>query len=125
MKIVNWILQGILAFAFFGAGALKLATPYAELATDPNMAWVSDFSATQIKIIAVLEMLGAIGVFAPLFLPRRFAVLMPLAATGLACVMVGAVFVHISNGEPYAINMVLLGLAVYITWIRRGALGIN
>lgn len=124
MKIVNWILQGLLAFAFFAAGAMKLATPYQELAADPAMAWVVDFSATQIKIIASLEILGAIGVFAPLFISSRFAILVPLAAIGLACVMVGATFVHFGNGEPFVINLVLMALALYIAWIRRAALGL-
>ncbi len=118
MKIVIWIVQGLLALAFLGSGFLKLTTPYADLAASPGMEWANDFSATQIKIIAILEILGAIGVIVPMFV-KRFQLLVPIAAIGLALVMVGAAITHISRGESFVPNIVLFVLAALTAWWRR------
>lgn len=50
-------------------------------------------------------------------------VLMPLAATGLAVIMVLAMGVHARRREPQAIafNAVLLIAAAFIAWGRFGA----
>ena len=118
MKIVVWVLQALLAIAFLGAGMMKLITPYADLAADPNMGWVEGFSATQIKIIGALEVLGGIGLVLPMIV-KRFQYLVPSAAIGLALTMVGAAIVHISRGEPVVPNIVLFVLAAAVAWFRK------
>jgi uncharacterized membrane protein YfcA len=49
-------------------------------------------------------------------------VLIPLAATGLVLVMVGAAIVHGRRNEipNIAINVVLLVLAIFVAWGRFG-----
>lgn len=121
MKIVKWIVQGLLAVAFLGAGFMKLTTPYETLVADPNMGWATDFSATTIKIIGALEVLGAIGLIAPMFV-KRFQFLVPVAAICLAIVMVLAAVVHMGRGEPIIPNLVLFALAVLVAYWRGGAL---
>ncbi|HEX8508600.1 MAG TPA: DoxX family protein [Propionibacteriaceae bacterium] len=120
MTLFAWILSGLLALAFFGAGASKLLTARPKLLENPQMAWASDFSNRQVKTIGTLEVLGAVGVI----LPWRLGiaeVLTPLAATGLAAIMVGALLVHRRRGELKAalpVNSVLLALAVSVAAIR-------
>lgn len=92
MTIAYWILAGLLALAFLFAGGTKIARPKESLGA--TMAWTEDFSQTQIRLIGVVEVLGAIG----LILPRALGivpVLSPIAAVGLAVVMVGAVVTHL------------------------------
>jgi uncharacterized membrane protein YphA (DoxX/SURF4 family) len=118
MDIALWIVQGILAFAFMGAGANKLAQDYEKLKTALGD-WVSDFSPSQIKAIGGVEVLGAIGVILPAvtgILPW----LSPLAALGLALTMVGAAWTHLRRGEypMIAVNVVLLALALFVAYGR-------
>ena len=119
MKILVWIIQVLVAFIFFGAGLMKLFTPYAELLADPNTAWAGDFSATQIKIISLLEVLGALGLIIPMFV-AKIRVLVPIAAIGLALTMIGALITHLGRDESITINIILFALAAYIAWSRSG-----
>lgn len=124
MNVVAWVLSGLLAVAFIGAGAAKLATPREKLLENPRMGWVSDFSDGQVKTIAALEVLGGIGVVLPWLLDVA-RVLTPLAAVGLAIVMVGALVTHQRRGElsqALPVNAVLFALAVAVAAIRFGQL---
>jgi uncharacterized membrane protein len=121
MKIVKWVIQGLLALAFLFAGTMKLITPYSELITDPSMGWAQDFSATQIMTIGAVEVLGALGLILP-FLLKRWRFLVPLAAIGLALTMVGAAIVHLGRGEPIIPNIGLFVLAAVTAWLRRDLL---
>lgn len=59
MNVVLWIIAALLALAFVGAGAMKITTSREELL--PKMPWVADFSASQVRGIGALEVLGAVG----------------------------------------------------------------
>ena len=65
-------------------------------------------------------MLGAIGVVLPWALDIA-PVLTPIAAAGLAVVMVGAALTHLRRGErqPIVANLILLALALTVA-IGRG-----
>jgi|TARA_B110000090_G_scaffold136554_1_gene150217 uncharacterized membrane protein YphA (DoxX/SURF4 family) len=118
IKILTWTLQILAALAFIMAGIMKISTPYGDLVLAENMGWAEDFSATQIKIIGVLEFLGAIGMILP-FVIKKFIFLVPLAALGLVLVMVGAIFTHLSREEPIIVNIVLLILNLSVVYLRR------
>ena len=60
MNIALWTVAGILAFAFLGAGVMKLARNKQQL-VDAGMPWVADVSPAAVKSIGVLEILAAIG----------------------------------------------------------------
>ena len=120
MNIALWILAGLLAAAFFGAGMSKLVQPKAKLAAG-NMAWVEDFDERQVKGIGAVEVLGALG----LILPAALGIaefLTPLAALGLALTMVGAAITHVRRGENsmVPVNLVLGGLAMLLAVMRFG-----
>ena len=57
MNVVLWIIAGVLAAAFLGAGLTKLLQPKEKLTT--TMGWVEDFSPGAIKLIGALEVLAA------------------------------------------------------------------
>jgi len=120
MNIALWILAGILAFAFAGAGAAKLKSSKEELL--PKMPWVADFSEAQIRGIGAFELLGAIGLILPPLVDIA-PVLAPVAALGLALTMVGATVVHIRRGDGIAaaIPAVVLGaLSLFVAVMRFG-----
>jgi len=120
VNVVLWIVAGVLAAAFLGAGLMKLSQPRKKLA-DSGMGWVEDFSDGAVKGIGALEVLGALGLILPAAL-NIAPVLVPLAATGLALVMVGAALTQARRREPQMIvpNIVLLALAVFVAWGRFG-----
>ena len=120
MNVALWIVAGVLAAAFLGAGLMKLAQPRKKLA-ESGMGWTEEFSDGAVKGIGALEVLGALG----LILPAVFdvaTVLVPLAATGLALLMVGAAVTHARRRESsnIVVNLVLLALAVFVAWGRFG-----
>src|SRR6266508_17338 len=117
MNIVLWVLQGLLALAFLVSGIGKLMRRKED--AQRQMAWMEDFSQPTIRLIGAAEVLGALG----LILPAATGiapVLTPLAATGLAIVMLGAIVVHVRRREPsgVAVAAVLFVLAAIIAWGR-------
>lgn len=104
-------------FAF--AGVLKSTQPKEKLRE--NMPWVEDLSANTVKFIGVMEGLAAIGLILPAATDIA-PVLTPLAATGLAVMMVLAAITHARRKEPQsiAINAVILVVAVVVAWGRFG-----
>jgi uncharacterized membrane protein len=120
MNVALWIVAGLLALAFLAAGLMKLSTPKEKLAE--RMAWVNDYSAGQVKAIGAVEVLGAIGLILPA-VTGIAPILVPLAAAGLAIVMVLAAIMHLRRGDGAAAvvpNVVLFALAVFVAWGRFG-----
>jgi len=117
MNTVVWIIQGILAALFGVSGFFKMTMPRERLKL--RMGWVKEYSSPAITYIGACELLGAIG----LILPMAFNVLpilTPLAAIGLAIVMVLATRTHIVRKEykEIGLTLFLFGLAVF-TAINR------
>ena len=113
MGIALWVVQGLLAVAFLGAGATKLSQPKEKLAK--NMTWVEDFSQGKVRLISTLEIVGALGLVLPA-LTGVLPWLTPLAALGLALLMAGAVYTHLRRKEGPAVvpPAVLLLLAALV-----------
>ncbi|KMS67025.1 DoxX family protein [Streptomyces viridochromogenes] len=119
MNVFLWILQGVLAALFVAAGVTKSIQPREKLIS--QLPWVSDVSTPVVRLIGVAELAGALG----LILPGAFdiaTVLTPLAATGLAVIMVLAMGLHARRKEPQAIGFsaILLIVAAVIMWGRFG-----
>jgi len=119
MDVAVWVLQVLLALAFLLAGVMKSTQPRQKLAT--NMGWVEDFSDNTVRTIGVLELLAGIGLLLPA-VTGVATVLVPLAAVGLALLMLLAALTHRRRGEPQmiGINAVLLLVAVVVAWARFG-----
>ncbi|MCI2424403.1 DoxX family protein, partial [Saccharopolyspora sp. K220] len=100
MNVFLWIVQAVLAVMFAMAGVMKSTQPKEKLVD--KLPWVNDFSAGTVRFIGVVELAAALG----LILPAATGiapVLTPLAATGLAVVMVLAALTHARRKEPGAI----------------------
>jgi uncharacterized membrane protein YphA (DoxX/SURF4 family) len=119
MNAFLWVLQIVLALMFAMAGVMKATQPKAKLAE--KLPWVEDFSPATVRFIGIVELLAAIGLVLPAALDIA-PILTPLAAAGLAVVMVLAMLTHRRRREPSAIvfNAVLLVAAVVIAWGRFG-----
>src|SRR2546423_12657779 len=117
MNIVLWIVQILLALVFAMAGIMKVTRPFEKLAE--NMKWAKDVGPRGVRLVGVLEILGAIG----LILPAVTGILpwlTPIAATGLVLTMIGAMFTHGRRGEysQIGMNVVLLLLALFVAYGR-------
>jgi len=117
MNKALWSVQGLLAIAFLMGGGMKVLTPATELAQQMN--WVNHVPAMVVKVIGLLEVLGAIGLILPAALKIK-PQLTPMAATGLALTMLGAIVTHLVLNEPGQIvpGMVLGSLALFVAWGR-------
>jgi hypothetical protein len=119
MNLTLWIIAGLLAAAFLVAGASKLFIPQAKLAQAPGAGWVLDFSAGFVKALGAVEILGAVGLILPALLDIA-PILVPLAALGLALIMVGAAIVEFRRHAFKHVlgNLIYLALAVFVAWGR-------
>lgn len=119
MNVILWIIAIVLAVVFLMAGLAKVSQPKEKLAE--KMGWVEDWSPNAVKLIGAVEILGAIGLVLPAATGVA-TVLTPLAATGLAIVMLLAAVVHARRKEQQLIgvNVVLLVLAAFVAVMRFG-----
>lgn len=111
MNVVLWILQVLLALVFVASGVMKSFLPKERFRE--RLPYVDDFSQAQMRGIGVLELLGGIGIVLP-WATGIAPVLTPLAAAGLAITMILAAAVHRRRKEPFAVNLVLVAMAVIV-----------
>ncbi|CAI8396495.1 MAG: Uncharacterised protein [Cryomorphaceae bacterium] len=95
---------------------MKITSPMEELAAN-GMTFVDHFSEGMVRFIGISEVLGGLGLILP-SLSRIKPILTPIAALGLATVMILAMVYHLSVGEPIVPNIVLLAIAAFIAWGR-------
>lgn len=98
------------------AGFIKLTVPIDQLAQQ-GMTIVNSFGEGMVRFIGLSEVLGAIGLILPAAL-RIKPVLTPIAAIGIAIIMIMATGYHISKGEPFVPAIVLFALASFVAWGR-------
>ena len=119
MNIALWIIAGLLAAVFLFSGFGKLFVPREKMAEVGNAArWVLDFRPGTLKAIGALEVIGAVGLVLPAVLDIA-PILVPLAAGGLALIMIGATIMRIRRGESKA----ALGDATYLALTVFVAIG--
>ena len=118
MNVMLLIVTGLLALAFLAAGTMKLATPREKLLQ--SMPWVADVTATQVRAIGLVELLGAVGLVLPA-LTGIATVLVPVAATGLAVTMAVAAVVHVRRHDPRSALTapVVLGVLALVVAVGR------
>jgi hypothetical protein len=124
VNLALWIVAGALAAVFSFAGANKVFVPREKLAAAPGGGWVMDFGPGALGTIGTLEILAAVGLILPAALDIA-VVLVPLAAVGLALVMIGAIVMRLRRHERKSVlvDVVYLGLAVFVAWGRFAGLG--
>ena len=92
-----------------------------RLARAPGGGWVLDFTAGFVKALGAVEILGAVGLILPALLGIA-PVLVPLAAVGLATIMVGAAIVTYRRRESahVLVDLTYLVMAVFVAFGRFG-----
>ena len=116
MNIALWIVTGLMAAIYLLSGFGKLLVPRERMAAMGDASrWVLDFRPGTLKAIGGLEILGAIGMILPALLDIA-PILVPLAATGLTLIMVGAVILRIRRGETKAalVDATYLALTAFV-----------
>jgi uncharacterized membrane protein YphA (DoxX/SURF4 family) len=108
-NVALWTIQGLLAALFLFAGGMKLVMPI-EMMKGPV-----ELPGLFLRFIGVCEVLGAIGLILPELLHIRRE-LTPVAAAGLAIIMIGATGVTLAGGDvaPAIVPFVVGGLASVI-----------
>ena len=117
MNLILWIVQIVLALTFLMSGFMKVSQPIEKLAK--TMGFVNHFPAWSVRAIGAVEILGAIGLILPP-LVKIAPVLTPLAAVGLALIMVGAIVEHATHKEWSGVGtcLVLLLIALFVAYGR-------
>lgn len=117
MDIALWIASGVVAFATLAAGGLKLAVPRVKLME--KMKWAATWRDGQVKLLGLAEALGGIGVVVPQA-TGLWPILTPIAAGGLAVLMIGAVKTHLDLEESPVAPAVVGLLAIAVALARFG-----
>jgi putative oxidoreductase len=121
MNIVLWVLQVLLAVAFFAHGWLMLAPP-PEIAVQMNASLPRWFQV----FLGIAEVLAAVGLTLP-GLTRILPWLVVWAAGGIMIVMVSATAYHLMRGEisSAATTLLLLAMATFVAYQRQRVLPIG
>ncbi|MFI6498340.1 DoxX family protein [Nonomuraea typhae] len=122
MNIFLWILQVLLAAMFAMSGLEKAAQPWGRLTR--KYPWTGNVPQAAVRLIAVPELLGAIGLIVPAATGIA-PILTPIAATGLALLAALAAAMHTRRKETpgIAITVVLFLLTAFVAWARFGPYG--
>lgn len=116
LHISLWIAQGLLAAALLMAGFMKISAPIEELSKS-GMSFVNHYETSTVRFIGFSEILGALGLILPSLL-RIKPILTPIAAAGIAIIMILATWFHITHNEPFVATIVLFLLAAFVAWGR-------
>ncbi len=116
MNIALWVVQVVLGAMFIFAGVTK-AFRYEQARA--SLPWVKDVPHGLTTFIGVAELLGGLGLLLPA-LTGILPWLTPLAAAGLALVMVLAAGFHVTRKEwpGIGVNTVLFILALFVAYGR-------
>jgi hypothetical protein len=121
MNIVLWVLQILLAAAFFAHGWLFLFPP-AEVVEQMNASLPRWFQL----FLGIAEVAAAVGLTVP-GLTRIQPWLVTWAAVGIMIVMVSATIWHLVRSEfsSALITLMLLAIAAFVAYMRHRAVPIS
>jgi hypothetical protein len=114
MNVLLWVLQVLLALAFFAHGLLLLFPP-ASVVEQMNASMSRGFQL----FLGVAEVAAAVGLTLP-GVTRIQAWLVSWAAAGIMIVMISATIFHLMRGEVSSaiITAILLVLATIVAYMR-------
>ena len=118
MNTTLWIIQGLLAFAFFYSGICKSLMSEQWLITH-GQTGVVGLPAWLIKLIGICEILGTAGFILPVWL-NILPILTPITAILFCVIMIMAMRIHYKLKEPRNIvtNVVLFLLCTFVVYGR-------
>jgi uncharacterized membrane protein YphA (DoxX/SURF4 family) len=117
LRITLWVLQIGLGVWFTMVGYSHAFAPFDQVSQQAT--WMQDVPRALSLFIGYAEVAGGLGLVVPAatrIAPR----LTPLAAIGLATIMMLAIAFHVVRGEASVIwiHSLLAGLALFIAWGR-------
>lgn len=119
MNTIVWILQIYIAALFTYSGIMK-ATQRREYLVRIGQTGVANLPYRVIRGIAVMELLGAIGLILP-WAVWIYPVLTPISAIGFALIMLFAAPIHYKRKEyrsVFGVNLTTFLICVFIAYIR-------
>lgn len=121
MNILIWVLQVLLAVAFFAHGWLFLAPP-PDIAVQMNASLPRWFQL----FLGIAEIAAAIGLIGP-GVTRLLPSLVVWSAVGIMIVMISATVYHVVRNEmtSAAITLLLLAMATCVAYVRHRVLPIH
>jgi uncharacterized membrane protein YphA (DoxX/SURF4 family) len=113
---VLWVLQWVFGLYFISIGVTHLIVPEG---LPEVISWMYDLDDTVHFVAGAAEILGGLGLILP-GLTGVMPQLTPVAAAGLALIMVGAIIWHAGRGEVLQIgnNVFLLAVMAYVAYGR-------
>jgi uncharacterized membrane protein YphA (DoxX/SURF4 family) len=114
MNIVLWIIQVLLALLFLFAGTMKFIIPVAEMTKHMPVA----VSGLFLHFIGLCEILGGLGLILPMLL-RVKPWLTPIAAVGLAIIILGAIAFSLMMGIRQALMPIIVELLLILVAYGR------
>lgn len=112
MNIAIWIVQGLVALGFIYSGWMKA---FRHEKAKESWGWVKDVPKAFVVFIGLAELLGALGIILPQAV-NIAPVLTPIAATGLAAVVLFGALFHVRRKEyrEIGVNIVFFALTVFV-----------
>lgn len=114
LRVSLWTAQIVLALLLL-SGAVMKWLPIEKIA--PMMPWTGELPEVAVRLLGVVDLLGAIGLVVPAALrwSYRWTV---AAAVCVAVLMVCAVVFHVLRGEAEVIGVNVFGfaVAVFVAW---------
>ncbi len=116
MHITLWTAQIIVA-ACLTMGAIMKFMPIEKISE--MMPWTGELSPAIVRLLGLLDLLGALGLILPLLLHFK-ANLTSWTAISIVALMLSAIIFHVSRGEASVIgfNIFLAAIAVFVAWGR-------
>ncbi|MET7801543.1 DoxX family protein [Streptomyces decoyicus] len=115
MTIAYWIVAGLLASFSLYAGGVKVIRSRDLLR--PMMTWVDRIPLPAVRLLGMIEVLGAVG----LLLPPATGIapwLALAAAIGFVLLQVGAITVHVTGEDRQVVlNAGLIATAAVTIWL--------
>ena len=118
LHIVLWVLQVLVGGFFVMVGYSHALMPFDQVAQQAT--WMQDVPRWLSLFIGYAEMAGGLGLILPA--ATRIATwLIPLAALGLAIIMILALAFHVFKGEASVVwlHALLAAVALFVAWGRR------
>ena len=117
LRLTLWMAQGALALFFLMVGYSHALMPFDQIAQQAT--WMNDVPRWLSLFIGYAEIAGGLGLIIPAA-TRLAPWLTPLAAFGLATIMILAIPFHVLKGEASVIWMhaLIAALAVFVAWGR-------
>ncbi|SMX83709.1 DoxX-like family protein [Brevibacterium sp. 239c] len=117
MNIALWVVAGVIAVGFIAGGIVKLTMLHEKYAA--KLHWPQDFTPSNVKFMGIIEVVGGLGLVLPALLGIA-PVLVPVAASGMALYMAGAVTERIRRAEYAELlgDLLFLGGMLFVAWGR-------